>query len=406
MSIVQRLRARREPVVEQRAIWGLNQWPAFLESLGGPVYQTGAQRALTNAASWACINVLTDAIARTPLDVVRYQGDVRVAVRPTPRIVADPSAIVTSDVWQSQLAWSLVAYGNAYGQVVRWAGSYPDQIELLDPAIVTGQVVDGRKVFLVNGVEHFGTEFGGDLWHVPGRMVRPGDPFGLSPMDHASKTIGLSLAAEDFSNRFFSDGGHPTWGLSAETDLTAEQAAKLKSAFVAAMKPGAREPFVHGSGVKPEQFSVQPGETQFIDLMRFCVEQACRFWAVPPAMVYAAVSGQNVTYANVTDADLSFLKHSLDGYFVRIEQSLTRILPRPQVVRANRNAILRSDVKARFEVYDKRLRQSSMTVNEVRALEDEQPFDDPAFSEPGIPVSGAGPVPDPALPGDDSQDDQ
>jgi HK97 family phage portal protein len=131
--------------------------------------------------------------------------------------------------------------------------------------------------------------------------------------------------------------------------------------------------------------SSDPNETQFIDLMRFEVEQVCRFWGVPPSMVYAAVSGQNVTYSNVTDADLAFLKHSLDGYLVRIENALTQLLPKPQVVRANRDAVLRSDARARHEIYDIRLKNRTVTVNEVRKLEDEPPFPEPEFDDPGIP---------------------
>ena len=102
-------------------------------------------------------------------------------------------------------------------------------------------------------------------------------------------------------------------------------------------------------------------------------------------MVYAAVSGQNVTYANVTDADLNFLKHSIDDYFVSIDEAITDLLPRPQVVRANRDAILRADPKARNDLHDLRLKNKTQTVNEVRALNDEKPFADPRFDEPGIP---------------------
>lgn len=100
-------------------------------------------------------------------------------------------------------------------------------------------------------------------------------------------------------------------------------------------------------------------------------------------MVYAATSGQNVTYANVTQADLAYLKHSWRVTLCASRRALTRLVPRPQFVRFNRNAFLRSDPVTRSEVVDRRLRNETLTVNEARALEDEQPFAGPEFDERG-----------------------
>jgi len=120
-----------------------------------------------------------------------------------------------------------------------------------------------------------------------------------------------------------------------------------------------------------EPLLVDPNDSQFLDLMRFTTEEACRFWRVPPSMVYGSTSGQSVTYANVSQADLAYLKHSLEGHLVRIEKALTRLLPRPQFARFNRSAFLRSDTDGRFIAYERALRNGWMSVNEVRALEDQ-----------------------------------
>jgi HK97 family phage portal protein len=225
---------------------------------------------------------------------------------------------------------------------------------------------------------------GGRYWHVPGRHIRAGSPYGLSPAAYAGDTIGLGIAARDFSNQFFTQG-HPTWGFFSESELTEAQAKAIKGAVMTALTPGNREPLVMGSGLDAKQFSPQPGETQFIDLMRFINEEAARVWRVPPSAIAAAMSGQSVTYASVGDEDLRKLKDTLDGYFVRIESGLTACLPQPQVVKFNRNAILRADPKTRNEIYDVRLKNKTMTVNEVRRLEDETPFADPMYDDPGIP---------------------
>jgi HK97 family phage portal protein len=224
----------------------------------------------------------------------------------------------------------------------------------------------------------------GDVWHIPGKYVRAGSPFAESPVKRASATIGAALAAREFGGRFFGDGGHPGGLITSTQDLTADQAGAIKRAWLNAVS-GNREPAVLGAGLTYQPLMVNANDSQFIDLMRFAIEEACRFWRVPPSMVYAAISGQNVTYANVSQADLHYLKHSLEGLLRRIEGALTKLIVRPLHVKFNRNAFLSSDPEARWKVHDLRLKNRTMSVNEVRALEDEEPYADPAFDEPGIP---------------------
>lgn len=376
---------RREDEVRDApfVVHGSDFWGVIAAAKGATV------EALTSDAVWACIDVLASSISGLPVDVVRMVGNSRVPVTPTPSLIAAPSALVSPDVWKYQLAWSMLTDGNGFGKVMAVDGmARPTLIELVDPDGVTErQVVDGVAQARVNNkVERLYPH--GDLWHVPGKMVMPGSPFALSPVAYAKKAIAAGLSAEEFGSKFFQDGGHPASLIYSEQELDDKQAQRIKTSFKNATS-GNREPAVFGAGLKYESVSVNPDDSQFIDLMRFTTEKICRFFRVPPAMVYASVSGQNVTYANVSQADLHYLKHSLDGYLVRIENALTELLARPQIVKFNRNALLRSDAEGRNLVYDRRLRNKTMSINEVRSLEDEPPFDDPEYDKPGIP---GGPV--------------
>ena len=343
--------------------------------------------ALTHAASSACIDTLASSVSSLPIDVVRAVEDVRVPVSPTPQLVRKPSALVEQDVWLYQVMHSLLTDGNAFGYVTGYGqGGYPTGVDLISPDLVGLRAIDGegRPYVVIDGTREL-LYPQGDVWHVPGKFVKPGTPFADSPIERAKGTIGAAIAARDFGSRFFGEGGHPTALVSSDQALTPEQADGIKAAVMRALRPGSREPLVMGSGLSWEQIQVAPDDSQFIDLQRFCNEEAARFWRVPPAMIYAATSGQSVTYANVSQADMAYLKHSLEPHLVRIERALTALLPPPQFVRFNRSAFLRSDPVTRSEVVDRRLRNSTLTVNEARALEDELPFDDEAFDEPGIP---------------------
>ena len=365
--------------------WNLAGAPGFISSA---VYgATSTEEALRNAASLACMDVLADAIGRVPFDVVRGDGAARRPVTPTPSVVARPSGIVETDVWRNQLGWSLVTDGNAFGRITSMTGlAYPSTIELLDPStVLERKVVEGVPQVKIDQQVARLWPFG-DVWHVPGRIALPGSPFARSPVTLAASTIGTSLAAEQFSGEFFTGGGHPSSIIYSNKDLTSEQAEVIKASWRRATT--GRDPAVMGGDLKHEQIQVSPQDSQFLDLLRFEVEQACRFWRVPPSMVYGAISGESITYANVTEADVNFLKHSLDGYYVRVEYATTAILPRPQTVRLNRNAILRSSPKERYEANRVRLANREVTVNELRALDDLPGFG-PEFDVPGVPPIAA-----------------
>lgn len=393
MSLLRRVRAH----VEERAgtidlgryvqLWG------DVQGIGYSPVAVTVRNAVTHAASSACIDALADAVSTLPFDAVRSNGAVRLPVTPTPQIVARPSVLVQQDVWMRQLVESMLTDGNAFAFIgSRDALGRPTALDLI-PAESVGdrRIADGVPVVLVAGERHALYPFG-DVWHLPGKLVSAGSPFADSPVARASATIGAAIAARDFGSKFFGQGGHPGGLITSEQQLTAEQAKQIKLAWLNAVQ-GNREPAVLGSGLKYQPLLVDPNDSQFLDLMRFALEEACRFWRVPPSMVYGATSGQSVTYANVGQADLHFLKHSLQWLLRRIEVAMSDLLTRPVVARFNRNAFLWNDPEARSVVVDRRLRNETMTVNEARALEDEAPFGDPKYDEPGIPTSAAAPAP-------------
>lgn len=349
--------------------------------MGASISVTSVDESLHNATVWACIDVLASSVAALPVDAVWERDGARLPVSPQPSLLAEPSAFVSLDVWLYQVMFSMLTDGNAFGRVTATdALSRPTTIELVDPACVGERKVEnGRATVRVDHGRPEDLWPYGPIWHVPGKMTRPGSPFALSPMHYAGRVTGTALAAEGYGSEFFAGGGHPTGIVSSETELTAEQAGAIKAAYRNATA-GSREVAVFGSGLSYNQIQTAPDDSQFLDLMRFEVEQVCRFYRVPPTMVYGVTSGQSVTYANASQQDLAYLKHSLDGYLVRIERALTLALPKPQTVKFNRDAILRAETVTRYQAHSTGLTAGFLTVDEVREMEDRPPL--PAEDEP------------------------
>lgn len=359
-------------------------------------------QALRTSAFWACLRVLAGSVSTLPVDVVKVDGPTRTPVA-APSLLREPSVTVGLEVWLHQFVTSMYDDGNGFGLVTAMdRDSRPTYIESLAPDVVTHRrVEDGIARVRVDGTDHALWPHG-PVFHVPGPLVLAGSPFGLSPRAFASGSIDATMAAQKFGSGFLNNGAVPSAILKLDgANPTDKQAEAAKEGFVRAAQD--REPVVMGGSWSYEQIQVNPSDSQFLELQRFIIEDVCRYMGVPPSMAYAATSGQNVTYANVSQADLHYLKHSLEVPLTRLEWALSRCIARGQVVKFNRAALLRADALTRWQVLDKRLRNRSMTVNEARALEDEKPFDDPLYDEPGIP---GGPNDAGAPPSDKPQEGQ
>lgn len=358
------------------------------------------ESSLRSAAVWACQRVLTSVICSLPVDVYRVTGGRRQPVTGAdqPQLVRQPSLGLSRRAWLGQVVRSQLSSGNAYG-LVRDADSMgrPSRIDTIAPSAVSWLAVKDRLVPHLNGKPHDVFPVG-DMWHLPvSWLLPPGSPVAMSPVEYGREAIGTGLAAEEFGARFFGDNAYPVPSVSSDQVLNSDQAETLKRTVMAALR--GRKPLVWSKGLTMDWGQQDSSANQFVELLRFEVEQACRLFGVPPSMVYAAVSGQNVTYANVTQSDLHFLKYSVGVWLQDLEDFFTAAIPAPQIVKFNADAVLRMDAKARAELHKLRLETKSRTVNQVMVLEDEDPFGDPndpenPFNQPGVP-GGMTPTPTP-----------
>lgn len=370
---------RREsaPVEERARISVPNGWfhlPGGLDMVSGA-------NPLRSVAHWACRHVLASSIAGLPVQQIRETRTGRERITPS-MVVSDPSGSVDQQAWVYQVMDSWLDAGNVYGDIVATdSRGFPAQVEVIAPAQVSWESTGAGVRPHVNG--HARDVWPrGDLWHVAYIPVA-GSPVGASPSTVAAQSAATSLAAEKFGGDFFSSSGHPTYDIEVAADITPEQAAAIKAGWLHSVRN--REPWTHGNLIKATPMNVDPKASQFIELLQFECLQAARIYRVPPTMIYAAISGSSVTYANASQDDLAFLKHSLRWPIRRLQFAWSRFLPAPQVVRLNVDAFMEMTTMERAELHKVRLETKTRTVNEVRRIEDEDPFPGDEFDEPGVP---------------------
>jgi HK97 family phage portal protein len=390
------IRRHSAPVEERLSFQG---YATMLTASSGIGADVSPDSSLRHDAVWSCRTRIAQDVSMMPVDVVRYVNGTRQDVSLAPQIIAAPSVFASPMDWRYQVIDSWLGWGNAWGIVTARTvnGLYPTRIELQNPSsVVARDSPDGPK-FFVNKVEHFLFPVG-DLWHVPA-YTAPGSLLGLSPIAYHRLSISTGLEAQRFGNGFFQDGGHPNAIVGVEGTPTEDQAKSLKDKLLGITR-GNRELIVLPKSTTYTQLSVNPDDSQFIETMRYSVEQVCRIFGEDPADHGASAGGSSLTYANRSDADLARFKRR-QFWVTKLQDALTALIPRPQVVKLNTASSLMMTTKERHEVHKLRLDSQTVTINEVRKIEDEPPFG-PEFDVPGIPPIDS---PEPADPADDPAED-
>lgn len=223
---------------------------------------------------------------------------------------------------------------------------------------------------------HFGS---GDFQNnrIIHRRAHPiaGQILGLSVIANHARTLGLSLAAEQFGADFFGDGAHPSGILTTDQPVSEDQAKTIKARFIAAIR-GSREPAVLGAGVKYTQVQIAPHESQFIDTQQFTAAELCRMVGPGVAEMLGYETGGHLTYTNVQSRALHLLIFTVDKWLKEFEDCLSDIfVPGPQHIEYDRAGLLRMTATDRWNVYESQLGTGARVINEIRDDEGEKPVD-------------------------------
>lgn len=325
-------------------------------------------RALSLSAVYSANRLIAQSISTLPVKAYRRTPDGRVPMASLPQLfdqlVTDGSLVP----WLHRCVTSLGLRGNAFGLVVTRDGfGFPTQLEWLDPGTVVPDGRQGKAGWLVDGRE----VARGDMVHIP-LFAMPGQRVGLSPIASFARTLGVGLQAQSYANDWFAAGGFPP-GTFQNTEKTVNQdeAEAIKARVVTAIRT--HTPLVHGSDWKYNPISVPPGEAQFIETIKATTNQIAAIYGIPPEMI-GGESGASMTYANVEQQQINFVMFTLRPWLVVLETAFSALLPDRQYVKFNSDALIRADLKTRWEVNKIRLDLGAASIDEIREQEDQSPL--------------------------------
>ena len=333
---------------------------------------------------WACIRCLADAASSLPLHAYRRtdRGRERVTSGRLADLLEHPSPGTTQADLVSSLMAHLLLHGNAYLAKYRDQGEVR-QLALLDPERVRPELAGGQVRYRYDppsGPQQMLTT--SDVVHVRGLSVDGLN--GLSAVQQAGRVLGLSDELVKHAVSFFERGGGlPTAVFKMPPDAsTASQEPATESLRNKMIERGVL--VIEGEG-DYQPITLRLDDAQFADQRRLSAQETARVFRIPPHMI-GAPSADSMTYSNVEQESIEFVRYSLAPWLRRIELAVSGdrdLTFDRQYVRFELDGLLRADAKTRAEIYRLGLDpvQGWMSREEVRRLEDLEPEPEPTIQQ-------------------------
>ena len=311
------------------------------------------EAALSVPAVFACIQVLAQDLARTPIRLRRKIGEdsyVDAVEHPLYEILATlPNPEQTAVTVKSALMWQLLTYGRAFAEVVRVDG----RVTALWPLDARAMRVD-RNEARVKRWTYSNSTAGVYTWLFDASQPPIFELIQETPLNRCRELVGTMLALQSYVSKFFANSARPSGVLTAPAAIADETAVRLKESWRSMFASGGanqRGVPVLESGLKFEAVASENDSAQLVETMAQLTTQICGAFRVPAWM---AGNLDKTSYSNMESSSLAYVTSTLDPLFALWEDAMRRDLltsrQYPQyIVTFDRSSLLRSDIKSLHE---------------------------------------------------------
>lgn len=344
-------------------------------------------RAIQLSTIWACVRLISNAIATMPLFMYERTEVNGVESRRLARdhplftlLKASPNADMTAFEFKRFMSIQLLTWGNFYVLKVRGRGGKIVSLEPLHAAQMTvrrNSVGAREYVYSENGKPKTYTE--DDVWHLMG--YTEDGLVGLSPIAVGCRSIIRATNIEDAASRTFGGNMRPTGVVSIAEILNEKQRPQMQSVIEQGVFGNQQMGYVHllEGGAKFQQLTINPVDAQMLEQANASVEDLCRWFGVPPSKIGHGTAVSNWGTGR-EQQNLGFLQEVLDPDLTMVEESIEKFLLPPAergrfYAEFGREKLLSMDSASRASFYDKMIKAGVYTPNFCRGLENQEPID-------------------------------
>lgn len=325
------------------------------------------QTALGVSAAWRAISLIAGSVASLPVHVYQITENGRKVLRnhPISKLLNNPNPqFYTGFTFRERMVQNLAGSGNGIAFINYKNDGTIQSLELpLKPIRV--KIIDGYLVYVVEGLDKY--LFFDDVIHFNGFGD---DPFwGKSPIRVHAENLGISLASQSFAATYFGNGGTIAGVLRTDKHLTPQQKHDLAADWRRKYGGGnTNSTAVLDLGFEYKPIGSKPQESQLLEARKFQVEEIARIFGVPLHLLYSL---DRATFNNIEVMNATYVQHTLTNYIERIEAELNRKLLNDDnlEIRFNMDALMRGDMNARSDYYNRLFQIAAISPNEIRKLE-------------------------------------
>lgn len=361
--------------------------PYMYQLLGGASSYAGPSvnedNAMRSSAVYACIRIISESIASLPLVLYKQTGrnKERATKHPLYPVLHDlANQEMTALEWRELMISHVLLRGNGYSEIETDSAGRVVGLEPLRPDRMEEVRRNGSK-----RLEYMYRQGDGTLRMIPGFRIHHikglGDGLvGYSPIGWAARqAIGLSLAAEEYGARFYSNGARPGLILRHPGKLSAAAHERLRVSFATEHQgvSNAHKTKILEEGMDVTTIGIPNNEAQFLETRKFQVTEIARIYRVPPHML---ADLDRATFSNIEQQSINFVVYTLMPWLVRHEQAIYRDLldandRKAFFAKYIVEGMLRGDTLSRYQSYQVAINNTILTPNEIRELEDRNPID-------------------------------
>jgi HK97 family phage portal protein len=355
------------------------QYSAPLAPESEPATPVTFDSAMQLSAVWACVKLLAETVASLPVTVYRTSGGTRtVATRHWLQVLfgSKVNRYQTRIEFFETVLLNLVTSGNSYVLIQRDSGgdvigllplmSAQMQVALLSDGSVTFEYSEGVGVTVFSGRS---------IWHL--KLMGNG-VVGMSPLEYQRNTLGIAQGAEKAVSKVYRNGGKPSGVLKLDRLLTENQRTEARLKFSNLTTGTDERLLVLEKGADFAAISLSPQDIELLASRKFQIAEICRWYGVPSVMVNDN-AGTSTWGSGIEQIVAGFYKVTLRPLLEKIESSIdVHLLGDDRFTyecEFDFDALLRADMKARFEAYRVGIAGGFMKPNEARGFEQWAPAD-------------------------------
>jgi HK97 family phage portal protein len=335
------------------------------------------------AAVYASVRVISEDVASLPLLTYRRleRGKERATEHPLYRLLHDePNPFMTSMQFRETLQGHVLTWGNGYASIERDRRGQPNALWPLRPDCMDAPVVSEANTLLYtyhlpSGEPRALTQ--GEVFHLRG--LSPDGLVGYSPISLHRNALGLAWATMEYGSRFFGNDSRPGGVLQAPQRLSNDAAERMKMSWEQAHRglSNAHRVAVLEEGVEWRQVGIPPEDSQWLQTREFQMQEVARIFRMPPHKIQDL---SRATFSNIESQAIQYVSDTLRPWLVRWEQQINKdlLMPRDRgriFCEHLMDALLRGETLSRFQAYQLGLQNGVYSANDVRAMENLNPFD-------------------------------